>query len=407
MNTIKKTTLLLATLGMTMVFFVLAALPADAAYEDCSISPAITLEIPIGIEVKTTSLTHYVTLIYEFAVSSIGVIAAVMIMYNGVKWVAAAGNAQTISNAKEGIISAITGLAIALMSYSLLFLLGPQLVNFGEICPTGINFIPAEAQLDYGVSEWTACPGGTAPECNDVVYCQISGAACECQNIGQNEVNYVCRPTGVDVMAEGNPCVNDDNCKGESFCKNESATSPGVCTDQELNSLCQTDADCEGEFYTCEYEISFGYNICRSHEGRENGETCANHSECASGVCHTIDETCDPGDDTSALGCSQQDENCKAGWRCGNDSRCRPAVDGDDCNKFNSECSAGPPYTLFCVDHADDQILGSGSCREGENEDPCDDVDTCRNDLGFVCCDHTTAATNAPNCTTQWECFHP
>jgi hypothetical protein len=62
-------------------------------------------------------------------VSIAGILAVVVIMYGGLRWATSAGNEQTISTAKETIISAIVGLLLVLGSYVILNFINPELVN--------------------------------------------------------------------------------------------------------------------------------------------------------------------------------------------------------------------------------------------------------------------------------------
>ncbi|MFA6028078.1 MAG: hypothetical protein WC752_04095 [Patescibacteria group bacterium] len=87
------------------------------------------LEVPIGNQLYIENLTDYITTVYNFAVSIAGILAVVVIMYGGLRWATSAGNEQTISSAKETIISAIVGLLLVLGSYVILNFISPQLTN--------------------------------------------------------------------------------------------------------------------------------------------------------------------------------------------------------------------------------------------------------------------------------------
>lgn len=104
---------------------------------------AIKLEVGIGAlgEVNDPYLANYIISAYQFIVGSIGVVAAVMIMFNGMRWVTAGGSSENIGVAKEGISSAIVGLLIALMSYVLLNAINPALVGFQDLEQTELEFV--------------------------------------------------------------------------------------------------------------------------------------------------------------------------------------------------------------------------------------------------------------------------
>ncbi len=101
---------------------------------------SIPLEVPFGITGEVSGLIEYISVIYVFIVGGIGIITAVMIMVNGLRWAAAAGNPSIISNAKDGIISALTGLLIALTSFFILNALNPALVVLQDPTPEELAF---------------------------------------------------------------------------------------------------------------------------------------------------------------------------------------------------------------------------------------------------------------------------
>jgi len=115
----------------------------------------IPLEVSLGSDgTSANNLTDYIVMIYGFIVSAIGIIATVMIMFHGFGWVIAAGNAEAIGKAKEGIISAIIGLILAFTSYALLYIINPATVNFA-----GINIPSIRIALTGGSPAATGAGG--------------------------------------------------------------------------------------------------------------------------------------------------------------------------------------------------------------------------------------------------------
>ncbi len=86
-----------------------------------------------SIVVDGDTFGQYLADFYRFFTGLIAVMAVVMIMWGGFKRIAAAGSAESIKNANATIVGAIVGLIIALMSYSLLRLINPALVNFKSL----------------------------------------------------------------------------------------------------------------------------------------------------------------------------------------------------------------------------------------------------------------------------------
>jgi len=86
-----------------------------------------------SITVSGNTLGEYIAAFYAFFVIAIAILAAVMIMYGGIKWLVAGGNRGQVQNAKEQISSALIGLMIAFCAYLLLLIVSPRLVKFSSL----------------------------------------------------------------------------------------------------------------------------------------------------------------------------------------------------------------------------------------------------------------------------------
>ncbi|MFH1744741.1 MAG: pilin [bacterium] len=78
---------------------------------------------------KITLLSQYIQSIYNYAIGAVGVLATVVLMYGGVLWIIAAGNAERVGEAKAWIGAALSGLVLALASYSILYIVNPKLTK--------------------------------------------------------------------------------------------------------------------------------------------------------------------------------------------------------------------------------------------------------------------------------------
>lgn len=121
---------------------------------------AIPLEVGIGSTSSVNDFGEYLNGVYTFITSSIGIIAAVMIMFNGMRWVTAGGNSENISVARGGITNAIIGLIIALTSYVLLYAINPALVSTATPTVASINFTASGTESGTG-----ACSPVTSGPC--------------------------------------------------------------------------------------------------------------------------------------------------------------------------------------------------------------------------------------------------
>ncbi|MDP3970237.1 MAG: hypothetical protein Q8P90_00915 [bacterium] len=128
-------------------------------------SKSYLLEQPLGGAGSVANIGEYIQLVYSYALGIVGIMAVVIIMFGGYRWISAAGNEQTITSAKEMIVSAVTGLLIALMSYTILVFINPSFIQLKfrileipvfESCPRpdGMSTIPPMKGWSGGA---TAC----------------------------------------------------------------------------------------------------------------------------------------------------------------------------------------------------------------------------------------------------------
>jgi hypothetical protein len=79
------------------------------------------------------SLGDYIKYLYTFLIGVCGLLSLFMIAVGAVMWLFAGGNSGQIGTAKKYITGAITGLLLALASYSILYIINPQLIEIKPI----------------------------------------------------------------------------------------------------------------------------------------------------------------------------------------------------------------------------------------------------------------------------------
>ncbi len=129
---------ILITIFLLIFIFQLASLIFLMAVPEASHAGVdkLDLQVDIGktteVEFKgsTSAIAEYIKAIYKYALGIVGILATVVLMFGGVLWIAAGGNAERIANAKSWIGAALTGLVLALTSYMILYIVNPGLVNF-------------------------------------------------------------------------------------------------------------------------------------------------------------------------------------------------------------------------------------------------------------------------------------
>ena len=117
------------------------------------------LNVSVG-NIETMSLSNifadYIIMWYNFIIGAIGILATVMIMYGGLKWLTSRGNSAAIGDAKEKISSALIGLVLVFLSYTILYLVNPNLTvikmpKFPNVA--NVNYTGGTSESGYNWSE--------------------------------------------------------------------------------------------------------------------------------------------------------------------------------------------------------------------------------------------------------------
>jgi hypothetical protein len=101
---------------------ILLAVPQESRAADASeIKFAPQVSIP-GSNFTTDkaaapSIAKYIKAVYNYAIGIVGILAAVVLMFGGVRWLLAGGSPDKIGDAKAWIGASLTGLILALTSY--------------------------------------------------------------------------------------------------------------------------------------------------------------------------------------------------------------------------------------------------------------------------------------------------
>lgn len=75
-------------------------------------------------------LGQYIAAVYRYAVTAASVIAVIVIIFSGFQWTISAGSQDVIGAAKKRIVNAVIGLVLAIGSYTILYAINPELVQF-------------------------------------------------------------------------------------------------------------------------------------------------------------------------------------------------------------------------------------------------------------------------------------
>lgn len=117
------------TLGVTSVLGLLAALPALAQGSRLANTVQGSLNFATIVGWGTQDLRTTIMLIINIILGFLGIIAIIIVLYGGFKWMTAAGNEEQVGEAKKIIIAGIVGLAIIFAAYSIASFVVTQLAT--------------------------------------------------------------------------------------------------------------------------------------------------------------------------------------------------------------------------------------------------------------------------------------
>ena len=133
--------LIILFLGLFIVFVPLRIINAD----NIKFTPSVPLPgAKETITVGSNSLAEYFRNIYRFAMGIVGILATVVMMYGGIRWITAGGSPEAISDAKAWITAALTGVLLMLGTYTILYLVNSDLVNFRPVKLEKVEDTPIE-----------------------------------------------------------------------------------------------------------------------------------------------------------------------------------------------------------------------------------------------------------------------
>ncbi len=107
---------------------------------------AVKLQVNIGTLTQASSLTQYIPAVYNYLVSIVSIVAIIMIMVGGLRYLTAGGNPSAITSAKETILGAVIGLFLTLGSYVILQTINPAL--------TTLSLPPIKMVAPQSLAQW-------------------------------------------------------------------------------------------------------------------------------------------------------------------------------------------------------------------------------------------------------------
>ena len=84
-----------------------------------SAQASLGLEVPTGTGLGTRDLKDLIVTIVNILLGFLGLIAVIVILYSGYRWLTAGGNEENVSVAKKVLINGVIGLVIILSAFGI------------------------------------------------------------------------------------------------------------------------------------------------------------------------------------------------------------------------------------------------------------------------------------------------
>jgi hypothetical protein len=176
-----------------VLYYSLAALAGNLSLFSGAHAVTISMSIPgTTPNSSTTSPGAFVANFYQFALMIGGILAFGVIVYGGVKYMAAAGNPSGQSDAKEWIQAALLGLLLLIGAYFVLNVINPQLLNLTLPTLTPVNIQSAPPSTAPATS--VACGSIDAYGNSQSGTC-TAGNCCSTKDNNTGFVTYSCKAT--------------------------------------------------------------------------------------------------------------------------------------------------------------------------------------------------------------------
>ena len=197
----------------------------------CLAAGTAETKVDFGGKKSFANIGEFIKWIYKYGVAVASILAVVMIIVAGFSWATSGGSPEKITAARKRIGGAMMGLFLAVMSYFILSLVNPYLVNLR---------MP---------QVWMINTAGLAP-----TYCdQLKSKKVSDKQGGPFKIDPATASCGVKYYVEG---TNDLTCKGV-YCDGQGACVPSVknlkksasvCSDKYLSIYYKADTSAQTSF---------------------------------------------------------------------------------------------------------------------------------------------------------------
>lgn len=401
---------LFSTIAVALVLFTPIAFPILSRAADAP-QAVITTSIPIpGSPVEQSvegfargrvkDLGGYISTIYTFLVSIVGVVAAVSMIYGGFLWMTSGGAADRAKAGQKRITDSLVGLVLAFGAYLLLNTINPDLVNFKPLVLPRVTTERANFQKILGGDVGTLCKSDA--DCEPPLTCLVVKEAPNAAGLrwfGEGLAIAVSLPFGsASIAAKGLYAVGKGVTVGAAkagaklamkFVGSRWIAYPVIAAAGGASAITATGATTAAGYLAWKEISDLGYKgVCAQEAYQEvaKGELCSKDSHCKPGL------TC-------------RKEPSQMGGNCADCGICGDGSVGSFCYPETYPCSGN----LKCAK------VGSGSyfCSDGAIGAACESASDCKDGMkcqgewsGFSHCTPDVKGTLWASCGTDQDCLH-
>jgi hypothetical protein len=333
----------------------------------------------LTLENSTAPIIKYIQAIYNYSISLVGIIGAIMLMMGGLIWITSEGNAEKVGQAKSFIGASVVGILLALTSYILLNAVNPDLTapRPTAVAPTKEQVIVRVEACNWRIASETTCvSGGTGGGAATTIENPGCSGTTEVQKDGLCE-NFV-PPAATSLQNESSGSCNTTGKKAVCCCN---VSNYGIDSQQSGTTVKSLDVDESGVYWCCNAQ---GGTIEVEHPNTDD-TTRLKYVSIQSATKDPVLAKCTEYKNETTFvqdGVTVKFQNDAVTWVNSSSGKCTETY--DDTSPLNDQCT-GKSNGTICKMTATD-LDGTGYCFAGLCKRCLKPGDTCYyNDSEFEC----------------------
>ena len=174
------------------------------------------------------NLSMYLVGLYDFLLSVVGIVAVMMLIIGGMRYITAAGNQAAVSDAKDIITNALAGLLLAILSWVIVAEINPDVLYIKK---PGGAFVNTDSKDLGSCGTWDSlAPPATSCNCIDPFAPLIGNGEnvtdqATCDSVCKS-LNYCLLPTPKICIEIGSADIGEYNYDGFCHCIDEADVPP-------------------------------------------------------------------------------------------------------------------------------------------------------------------------------------